>query len=174
MTVPLIILAFFSITVGWVALPGLENGFSDFITFGDHGGEHTFHFDVAIIGTCAGLIGILGAWLIYQRRVIAPEDLQQKLKPLHTLLVKKYYFDEVYLFLVLKVQQGVAIAMNWFEQNVLIRGIVNGLAALTRGSGDRLRRLQTGHLHTYVLLIVAGLILVVYLAVVRVIPGIGG
>ena len=129
---------------------------------------------MAIIGTCAGLVGILGAWLIYQRRVIAPEDIQKRLKPLHTLLVHKYYFDEMYLFLVLKVQQGVAIAMNWFEQVILIRGIVNNIGNLTRGSGDRLRRLQTGHLHTYVFLIVAGLTLVVYLAVVRMIPGIGG
>jgi NADH-quinone oxidoreductase subunit L len=172
MTVPLIILAFFSVTIGWIGIPGLHHGFQHFVTFGHGHGEHVFHVDVAAIGTTAGLLGLFGAWLIYQKKAIAAADLKKKLKPLHTLLVNKYYFDELYLFLVLKIQQGIAILMNWIEQKILIGTIVNGTAGLTKLSGDRLRRLQTGHLHTYVFLIVAGLTLIVYLAVV--LPGSGG
>jgi NADH-quinone oxidoreductase subunit L len=175
MTIPLIILAFFSITVGWIGWPGLHDGLQSYITFptlAGHEVSHAFHWDVAIIGTCAALIGLIGAWLIYHRKVWSAEAIKQKLMPLHTLLDHKYYFDEFYLFLVLRVQQGIAILANWFEQNVLIKGIVNNIGGLTLFSGDRLRRLQTGHLHTYVFLIVTGLTLIVYLAVV--IPGLGG
>jgi len=159
-----------SVTAGWVALP--HHGFSHFVVFGDGPGGHTFHWDVAIKGTCAGIIGVIGAWLIYHRRVWKAEDIKAKVGWLHTLLDNKYYFDEFYLFLVKRVQQGIAILVNWFEQNVLIKGIVNGLAALTRFIGDRLRRTQTGQLQTYVFLIVAGVTLIVYLSVV--LPGKGG
>ena len=79
-----------------------------------------------------------------------------RLAPLHRLFLRKYYFDEAYLWLVRTVQQGIAVASDFVEQNVLIRGIVDGVAAAARWSGAALRELQTGSIHTYVRFALAG------------------
>jgi NADH-quinone oxidoreductase subunit L len=125
-----------------------------------------FHWDVATIGTAAGLIGIVVSWLIYQRRVVEPARVAKALGPIYSLAVNKFYFDVAYQFLVKKVQQGVAVAMNWIEQVVLIKGIVNNVAGGTREAGNRLRRFQTGRLPGYVFIIAAGVVLVVFISVV--------
>ena len=171
MWVPLVVLAVLSVGAGFATLP--ERGFRWFLAFGREmtaanarPAPYHFHWDVATIGTAAGLIGIVVSWLIYQRRVVEPARVAKALGPIYSLAVNKFYFDVAYQFLVKKVQQGVAVAMNWIEQVVLIKGIVNNVADGTREAGNRLRRFQTGRLPGYVFIIAAGVVLVVFISVV--------
>ena len=105
-TVPLIILAFLSITGGLMNLPGLH-------TF-THWMEHTlghlhveeFNILVAAISTGLALVAITLAYLIYYRRYQVqqsmpaadrPDDpLRPVLGPVFTLLENKYWVDEIY------------------------------------------------------------------------------
>jgi NADH-quinone oxidoreductase subunit L len=126
-----------------------------------HEGEEVFHVGLAAVGTGVALAGIALGWAVYGSKRISAEAWKEKLLPLHTLLVKKYWIDELYLWLVRTVQQGIAEASNFVEQNVLIRGVIDGLSALVKWCGRALRELQTGNLHTYVRFALAGSVLVI-------------
>jgi NADH-quinone oxidoreductase subunit L len=124
-----------------------------------------FHWNIAILGTVMALGGFLLAGLVYGWKKIDAGKLKERFLPIWNLLWNKYYIDEFYLFLVRKVQQGIAVAANWLEQVVIIGGLVNGLAGGAREAGNRVRMLQTGRLHSYVSMVLLGLTLLVFLFV---------
>ena len=98
--------------------------------------------------------------------VFSAEAVKAKLKPIHTLLVNKYYIDHFYLWLVRKVQQSIAVVANFLEQYVVIGLFVNGIAGGTRRAGDRLRTMQTGRVHSYVTIVLAGITILIFWIVV--------
>lgn len=106
MTIPLIILAFFSAVGGFLNFPSLHT-FTDWVERTlefVHAGE--FVVRVAIISTVAALVAILLAYFLYYRRYQAmqsipaakrPDDpLRPILGPVFALLENKYYVDELY------------------------------------------------------------------------------
>jgi NADH-quinone oxidoreductase subunit L len=167
MTMPLWFLAVPALFVGWLGFPVLFGGHPWFqAEFGivgvkEHAGKHEFHLPLALVGTaCAAVGGVLG-WMAYGSKRIDAAAWGERLAPVRTLLQRKYFFDEFYGWLVGTVQQGIARFCDFLEQNVLIRGIIDGLSALTKASGDALRELQTGSIHTYVRFALAGTVVVV-------------
>jgi NADH-quinone oxidoreductase subunit L len=157
MTLPLWYLAIPAIFIGWLGYPAIGWFQHEFGVLGvSKHGEHAFHWDVAILGTGVAVAGGVLGWLVYGAKRIDAAAWAARLAPVHSLLVHKYWFDEMYLWLVRVVQQGVARAADFFEQNVLIRGIVDGISAATKASGSALRELQTGSIHTYVRFALAG------------------
>ena len=157
MTLPLWYLAVPAIFIGWLGFPAIGFFQHEFGVLGvfEHG-AHAFHLDVAILGTGVAVAGGVLGWLVYGLKRIDAAAWAQRLGPVYSLLVHKYFFDEFYLWIVRVVQQGVARAADFFEQNVLIRGVIDGLSAATRASGSALRELQTGSIHTYVRFALAG------------------
>ncbi len=151
MTGPLWVLAVPSLLLGFLGWQYTSTLFQD--EFAIHGvlehGAHEFGWGLAAVGTAFGLAGLGLGWLVYVKRSVSAEEWAARLGPVHRLLVHKYYFDEFYLWLVRSVQQRIADGTNFFEQNVLIRGVIDGIAAGTRASGDFLRALQTGALPDY-------------------------
>jgi NADH-quinone oxidoreductase subunit L len=110
-TVPLMILAFLSVTGGLLNLPGLHT-FTSWL-------EHTievlhpgeFNLQVALISTGLALLAIGLSWLIYSWRyrklaelppARRPDDpLRPVLGPVFSLLENKYWVDEIYALLIL-------------------------------------------------------------------------
>jgi NADH-quinone oxidoreductase subunit L len=179
MTIPLMVLAFFAVVGGLVGVPADfpvlgsifgENGLSYFlrtatptahgVEWGHHHIVH-FHWDIAGLGTAVALAGLIVGWLFYGKGAFSAENVKRKLRPLHTLLWNKFYIDEFYLFLVRKVQQGIAVICNFFEQVVIIGGFVNGIAGGTKDAGNRLRQSQTGRVNSYVTMALGGITLLV-------------
>jgi NADH-quinone oxidoreductase subunit L len=163
MTVPLIVLAAGSVLAGWIGVgmpvPFLFEGslgFGSFVYAGDHGHAPEFHLDVMALSTIVALSGLGAGYMIYARRILDPDAIRRRMGGSYRLLVKKYYMDEVYDWLVLTVQQGWARLCDLFDRWVLIRSLVNGLAAATRWSGDRLRFMQTGQLQVELLMLGGG------------------
>ena len=78
-----------------------------------------------------------------------------------------YYIDAFYLWLVRKVQQGIAVVANFIEQHIIIGVLVNGIGGGTREAGNRLRMMQTGRIHSYVTMVLAGITILVFWFVVR-------
>lgn len=149
MTVPLIILAFFSVVGGWVALP--EHNFGYYVHYG-HFEHEGIDWSIASISILAGVLGIGLAYITYVSRMIKAENIAARFSGVYKLLKNKYYVDELYLWFIHKVMDGiVAKVLYWFDLYI-IDGIVNGLAAVTRGSGRVLRRTSTGQLQTYALI----------------------
>jgi len=145
MTIPLMILAFFSVFGGFVALP--EHNFAYYVHYGAHHHEEIDWF-LAGISVLAGLIGIGLAYITYVKHVISADGVARRFSGVYKLLKNKYYIDELYLWLIHNVIDGMAKVLYWFDIYI-VDGIVNGLALVTRGSGKVLRRTNTGQLQTY-------------------------
>jgi NADH-quinone oxidoreductase subunit L len=167
MTWPLWFLAFFAVVIGFVGVPGnlggsfgLTNRFETFLdAWTTH--EGVFHVNVALISTVVAVAGLLLAFRTYRSPAARSEDpLPARLGGLHALWRNLYYVDAFYLFLVKRVQQGIAWACWIFERRGIIGGAVNGTSQGTRLLGDRVRRVQAGHLSSYVSWILLGTVAV--------------
>lgn len=145
MTIPLMILAFFSVFGGFAALP--EHNFAFFVHYGEF--EHeAIDWVLAGISVFAGLLGIGLAYVTYVTKAISAEGVATQFSGVYKLLKNKYYIDELYLWLIHHIMDGMAKVLYWFDIYI-VDGIVNGLALITRGSGKVLRRINTGQLQTY-------------------------
>jgi NADH-quinone oxidoreductase subunit L len=114
-----------------------------------------------LLGSSALALGGIGtAWLFYGARVLSAEDVRLAVRPLHRLLERKYYLDDLYEgFLLEKVFYGkICAGAAWFDANV-VDGVVNGVASGMRLGSSGLRLLQTGQVQVYGAIAFAGLIL---------------
>jgi NADH-quinone oxidoreductase subunit L len=91
--------------------------------------------------------------------VLSAAAVRRALRPVHTLLVEKYYLDYLY-------EQIIVGRLLWAVTGVLalfdalvVDGAVNGVAATTREFGERLRRVQSGQLQAYGAAAFAGLVI---------------
>jgi NADH-quinone oxidoreductase subunit L len=185
MTGPLVFLGVLAVSAGWVGIPWLHHGFSSFVY---HGEPHHATPSLLLMGgsLLVGLSGIFVAYLVYYRRIISPDKVAQRLRPVYNLLYNKYYIDEIYEAVLLKPIMAFARFMWTFDAR-LIDGIVNGVAFLTlawaavkqwfdtwiidgmvngagwvvRMIGGLLRYLQSGSVQFYALFIAAMVVLVI-------------
>ncbi len=170
MTIPLIILAIPSVVIG--ALLGWPP---------DAGGIHTFlgktiqstiveeahgavststSWTFGIISSLVALGGILLAYTMYLRLTPNPYKLGDRLHWLWSFLWHKWYFDEAYHAVF--VQGTLALAMAcWAFDRYVVDGAVNGVATVISRSSGRLRRVQTGFVANYALVIALGAVLIV-------------
>jgi NADH-quinone oxidoreductase subunit L len=147
-------------------------------------------FGLMVLSVLVAGAGLLTAWHFYVTRPELPRRLAAKWPGLHALLVHKYYVDELYHSTVVRGTLAAARGLSLVDRRV-VDGAVNGVAALTRiaswvshmldkhvvdGVVDLavrstalgsfgIRRVQTGLVQNYALLMVAGLFvfLTVYL-----------
>ena len=145
---------------------------------------HTWAMRLSVL--FAGL-GIGLAFVVYGFGWINPAKVASTLKPVHTFLVNKWYFDELYEATAVNGTKALSRALGWFDlhvvdglvnlcaqlgvwfsyltgkfDNTVVDGAVNGVADVTIGSGSFFRRFQTGKLYHYVF-ILAGGVLIIYL-----------
>jgi NADH-quinone oxidoreductase subunit L len=159
MTVPLWVLAVFAVTIGFVGIPGAGNRFEHFLESWNVLGESEFHLNVAALSTVVALAGLVWGFRIY-RRAEGADPLPARLGPVWTLWSRLYFVDDVYLWLVRRVQQGLAGLAWLFERWVIIQAFVNGISRAVRVAGDRLRRVETGRASGYVTSFVLGAVVV--------------
>jgi len=158
MTLPLWGLAIFAVVIGFVGIPG-NNRFEHFLeTWAPHP-HGAMNFMVAIVSTVVAVGGLLLARAVYGKAEPGTDPLPAKLGGLWTLWHRLYYIDDFYLWLVKKVQDGIAW-MTWqFERWVVIGTLVNGTAYVVRLGGDRIRRIQTGQISGYVTVFALGAVI---------------
>ena len=145
MTLPLIVLACFSVVGGLASLP--QHNFAWFIHFGEFEAEG-MNWGLAGISVIAGLLGIGLAYTIYVKKAIAAEGIVARFPTVYKILKNKYYIDELYLWIIHHIMDGLAKVL-YFIDIYIVDGIINGIALLTRGSAAALRRTSTGQLQTY-------------------------
>ena len=130
MTGPLVALAGATLTVGFLGAAPTGAVFFDWV-FVEHPEEIELIPWIALLSIAAALLGVITGYLVYRRQ--PDPDPTLELGPLSTVLVNKYYLDDVYMrFIVFPIRDGASAAVYWFNQNVL-DGVVNGTAVLTRG-----------------------------------------
>jgi NADH-quinone oxidoreductase subunit L len=183
MTIPLIVLAILSTAGGWFAAPHLIRGtdyFESFVhpVFATYAPEHPVGQEESLSGAASelelspsmellhavtgpavivGILGLLVAWWFYIKSPEVPKRLAQSLRGPYTLLLNKYYVDEIYLALIVR-------PLLWISTNVLwhvvdervIDGTVNGAATVAREAGGQVRELQSGNARSYATWVVFG------------------
>ncbi len=94
--------------------------------------------------------------MLYVRRPELPRRLEQRLRPLHTLFVNKWYFDEAIDFLVVRPALAIGRFANRTFERFVVDGLVSGTAETVRGAGGVVRAIQSGFVRSYALLLIAG------------------
>ncbi len=93
---------------------------------------HHAHGTAMMLSLSIAGLGILVAFLTYYWKRISADAIANALKPVHTFLLNRWYFDELYDATVVKGTILFARAYAWFD-NTVIDGIVNGTARWTLG-----------------------------------------
>jgi NADH-quinone oxidoreductase subunit L len=123
MIAPLVILAFFSIVLGFFGTP-VWPWFQSFL----EGAPATFDFHrlfepgVAVIffvSTAIVCVGVAAGWYLYGREAItaqAPDELERLFPNLFNLWRRKYFVDEIYNWAFVGFARWYARACNWIDQ----------------------------------------------------------
>ncbi len=179
--VPLVVLAFLSVTSGWLSLPDVygewfgvpeSNSLHYFLqpvaTSAEHGEvSHALEYSLALAAVFSAGIGVvIAAYLYYYRSDVLPRVVE-RVRPIYRLLVNKYWVDEFY-------NRTIVRPLVWISDAFLYRIVdarivddygVNGVGRIVRGTADRgLKFLQTGLTQSYVFaMLIGGVALVAYL-----------
>jgi len=174
MLIPLVVLAILAVGGGWMAAPmlwGKANYFAEFLSpifaanqeapaaAGESAGAAGLLQALLGAPVIAGLVGFFFAWWFYIRSPETPKKLAASFGSLYKLLCEKYFIDELY-------SAAIVRPLVWISENILwhvvdegvIDGTVNGVARVSRESGDRLRRASTGNIRTYAAWILMGVV----------------
>jgi NADH-quinone oxidoreductase subunit L len=166
MTLPLIVLAVFSVIGGVIGIQGIYHG----IFAGEAGESASFaaalfepftHSPLAAsCGILAVIIGFASAFVLYAKAETDP--LPEKLGGLATGMKNKFYFDELYETTFVRAHDFIAAVCDWIDR-WLVEGFCIGLVrGGTDLTGRALRLVQTGNLQTYAFLFVLGVALLLY------------
>lgn len=161
MAMPLLVLGFLSVVGGWVGWPTLGEGqaFGYFVRLGEFEHGH-WNFFLVGLSTVLALIGIAGASYIYLFRKVSHEELSKKWATPYKWSFNKFYIDEIYLWIIHNIIDGLGRFLWWVDL-VIVDGIVDGVGKLATGLGSILRRVQTGKLQHYALILFAGVVILV-------------
>ncbi|MDP2942494.1 MAG: NADH-quinone oxidoreductase subunit L [Candidatus Omnitrophota bacterium] len=194
MTIPLSILAVFSIFIGFIGSPFMNHAFQNFIYFGD---VHTMeaiepNYFAMGLSTAVGLLGIGLAYLFYiLNNKILSQAIRAKFSLLYDVLSNKYYSDEIYEFLFIKpclrladlsfkfdlgvidgavngaarVTMAISRVKSWIDIHV-VDFFVNLVAVLTGFTSLAVRRIHTGRVQNYLLIAFFGLVLIIVIKLI--------
>ena len=180
MVVPLVVLATLAALVGFVGAP-------PFYAFARFLGEQADPFNIALaaIAVLSAVAGLTYAWVMYQRGWAFP-DWYLRNRRIAPVLIHQFWIDEAYQRVIVAPAMlladllrkadvavvdgivrgfghaGMALSgfLAVFDRSV-VDGAVDGLGSGVVGSGGQVRRIQTGNVQTYLLLLVASIVVLV-------------
>jgi NADH-quinone oxidoreductase subunit L len=159
MTIPLVILAAFAVFLGWVGSETAGNPFGSFVRFPGLEAPPP-SLGMLLVSILVAVAGWAAAGAVYLWRIVPSESLRRWFRPVYTLLTHKYYVDDLYSFVFLRVGGLVVQFAGAFDRYV-VDGLVNLTGWLTRQLGFGLRYVQTGREETYLLLVFLGVMIIV-------------
>jgi len=165
--------------------PGLPSGAAEAAKDGhDEHLAHLAHSWAMRLSVLFGALGIGLAFVVFRFRWIDADRVASSLGPVHTFLLNKWYFDELYEATAVNGTKALSRALGWFDNHVVdglvnlvaqigvwvsfltgrfddivVDGAVNGVADVTIGSGSFFRRFQTGKLYHYVFALAGGVLI---------------
>ena len=191
MVFPLWILALGSIFIGLLGSPWTNYILQKFLLGNTHHtANHQIDLSVMISSTLVAATGIVLAWLVYRNGLKTAEVWAPKWGFLRSLSIQKFWFDEFYVFFMIRPFHFIGRLLFKFDQK-LIDGLVNSFAKMTSFLGhthnliDRffidgivnlvgtliqifsafLRRLQTGLVQNYILVVMITVVTFLYFGI---------
>lgn len=148
---------------------------------------HDAHIPAVILSLLLSGFGILVAFTIYYWKKISADKIANSLKPLYKFSLNKWYFDELYDKTFIAFTMFLSKILNWFDAKI-IDGVVNGAASVTRGFskisggfdtividgfvnfsaffsglvGIVLRKMQTGKVQVYIVLLIFSIVILIF------------
>ena len=178
--------AFLAVVTGLLGLPQLWFGSEPLFEQWLHPVTHLAPFDpggeraamhshvIEALGMLASVTIALAGWYVartlYRDEAATAERvaaLKARYAGWHRVLYHKYYVDEIYQATFVRGFNALSAACAWFDRNV-VDGAVNGVGALVRSAGSRLRTLQTGYVRNYALGVALGAVLLVGYVLTRI------
>jgi len=199
MTVPLLILAVFAACCAFGGEGGPlfrliqnsephhmhldeETPVTDNITHFGHKQVGENHKTAGYLALIAAVAGTFLAYVLYGLGLINPGEIKKQFASVHTFLVEKWRFDELYDILFVRPVHVVARGCTWIDKNCFdallhflsrftvrvsnwdrfidekfVDGTVDFIGSLTTSVGTALRVVQTGKLRQYIMFIAVGL-----------------
>ena len=172
-TVPLVLLAIPSVLIGYFTIEPMLFGdfFQDAIKVNTviHPAMHALHEEfhgawamaVHALSSVPLLLALSGLTLSYYMYMINPSlpaAVMNRFRPLHTLFVNKYYLDAFNENVLARGSRGLATVLwKGGDQSVIDGFVVNGSWKLVGMVSRWSRRLQTGFLYHYALVMILGM-----------------
>jgi len=157
-------LAILAVIFGWFKEP-----FMTFVTQMLPAYEMSEHTEqnvvmLTVVTTAIALSGIIFAWLRYAKGLKRSEKIESSFP--YRVLTNQYYIPILYENVFSKPYAALSKAL-WEEiDQQVVDATVDGIAAVTRNSGDATRKLQTGNLSDYLKLMGGGALVLVALVLV--------
>jgi NADH-quinone oxidoreductase subunit L len=164
MAIVLVVLAIGSVVAGRVGIGGRFEHFLE-PSFGTalgevavEGGPET---TLAIVSVAVALAGIGMAGYFFLANRAASDRVAGQFAGVRRVLLNKYYVDEIYDAAIVQPIQIISEDGLWKGVDVgVIDRAVNGVGRMVGGSGEVLRRLQTGSVRTYAASLFLGVVLI--------------
>jgi NADH-quinone oxidoreductase subunit L len=166
-TIPLIVLAILSIVGGYVGIPEFimhgAHSLKEFLApvFAEsnkvlkpHEVSHSTEWMLTGLSTALILITVIFAWNKFSKK---PET--EEAAGFGKVLQNKWYVDELYQKIIVGPLNRLGSFLNNVFESSVVDGIVNGVGRLINYGSRQLRFLQSGQVGSYVLLMVAGMLL---------------
>jgi NADH-quinone oxidoreductase subunit L len=114
-----------------------------------------------ILPLIIAVVGILFAALIYVWKTSLLNFIYSHTHRLYSILLNKWYFDEIYEYLLVRNAKKIGLFMWKKVDNIMIDGLPNGAAAISRTCARIVSRFQTGYIYHYAFVMVSALILII-------------
>ncbi len=158
MTIPLMILAFGAVTTGF--LP-----FHDLVTSDGLPLDLHTEWGIAIPSILIAVLGIGIATIMYRKVNGMPEKMAGIFGYFYKWAYRKFYIDEVYLFVTKKIIFNyISRPIAWFDRHV-VDGTMNGIAGITQFASVSIKGLQSGRVQQYAFVFISGAIALVIIFV---------
>ncbi len=158
MKFPLMFLAVFTFTVGWLLTP-----FSRYVSPTRVPFEYHIHWtDPLVWGSLAvALTGIGAAWFFYYKPTDYPAKVASSLGQLYVWTKNKFYVDELYLFVTKRIIfDKISKPAAWFDRHV-VDGMMNATGNTVVWISERIKFIQSGRLQEYAIYFVYGVVVLI-------------
>ena len=153
MTLPLMILAVFSIFTGLIP-------FSEFISSDSMPFHMHIDWTVASLSVVVAIIGIGVAAALYFKESKKPAEIAQSMGVMYKVALNKFYLDEVWMWFTRTVIfRYICEPIKWFDSNV-VDGCMNSLAWTTQKTSSAIKGLQSGQVQFYAFIFIFGSLLI--------------
>ena len=152
MTFPLVVLAFLSITAGFIP-------FSDYVSADKAGFEMHLNYPLAGVAVLVGLLGIAFAWAFYKKENDLADKWASYFGSLYKWSSQKFYIDELYLFITKKIIfKGISSPIAKFDKKY-VDGTMEGIGNKTVVISKKIKGIQSGKVQDYAFSFVIGAVL---------------
>ncbi len=173
MLTPLVLLSVGAVLAGFVFSPYFidsESFWQGSIYYNEHliHAMHGVPLWVKLTATAVMLAGFVVAWFAYIKDTSIPRKFVEQFRNLHAFLYNKWYFDELYNLLFVK-------PAFWLGRQLWLKGDVglidrfgpNGAAWVVEKGAVVAKKVQSGYLYSYALIMLLGLVAAISWMMVR-------